>query len=72
MPLAEKNFSRLPKLPPLLSLKKGMNVTIFGHERSPSSPALTALSRGTRAILFPPPTPFPDQPRGGGVGGEEG
>lgn len=25
-----------------------MNVTIFGHEHSPSSPALTALSRGTR------------------------
>lgn len=72
MPLAEKNFSWLPKLPPpsrpLLSLKKGMNVTIFGHERSPSSPALTALSRGTRAILFPPP--IPRSARGGE--GEEG
>ena len=46
-----------------------MNVTIFGHERSPSSPALTALSRGTRH-----PVPPHSQISGGGGagGGDEG
>lgn len=46
-----------------------MNVTIFGHERSPTSPALTALSKGTR---HPAPTPSPGRRREGGGGGPDG
>lgn len=66
MPLAEgekKTSVGSLNSPPLLSLKKGMNVTIFGHEHSPSSPALTALSRGTRH----PVPPYPDHGGGGSM-----
>lgn len=76
MPLAEKKKKKTSvgslNSPPLLSLKKGMNVTIFGHERSPSSPALTALSRGTR---HPVPPHSQISAGGGGRGwgwGDEG